>query len=855
MSDLVTLTIDGVELTVPKGTLVADAAKRIGRDIPVFCHHPKLKPVGMCRMCLVEIGTPMRDRATGELLKEADGSPKLNFGRGLQTGCTVAASEGMVVRATTQPVSDAREAVVEFLLTSHPLDCPICDKGGECPLQNLTMAHGRSQTRMIYADKLKGDKHVPLGDLIWLDRERCIQCARCIRFQDEVVDDPVIEFHNRGRALEIATLSEPGFDSYWSGNTTDICPVGALTTEDFRFGARPWELTSVASLCVHCPVGCNLTMSTRREVKSGGKRVIKRILPRQNEAVNEIWICDKGRFVHHFAASDERLTTPLIRKNGELVEASWDEALDLVAGKLKQHQDSAAALANGRLSNEDYFQLQKLFRRGLKNNNVDLAGRRLAGGDVAAQVGLSAGSNLKELGAGDAILVVASDLHEEAPLWWLRVKQAAERGAALVTMNLRPTRLDRFASHAIRYAPGYALTAVHELLLLAQVETENQNGSATAAAGDALVKADNLVIFYGGEGLTLAETDALARSLANLLLLKNGDGHAGKTNNGLVPVWPGGNEQGAWDMGVHPAFAPGYKPVDEPGLTTDAAYTAAANGDLNALYLVGVDPVGDGWMADRGRLDFLAVQELFLTETAALADVVLPAQSWAEREGTFTSGERRVQRYYPAINPAGQSRADWQILAQIGERLGTGKPAIAASLLFTESAKAVSQYKGMDYRTLAQVEKQWPDVGSDDFYYGGNAAQNTAGLGQQWAAAAENGEVPRFDVPDVPLSLADGLQLIHTAALYTPGRLINHTEILADRLAQPAIILNEADAASLQIEDGAEVMVSVNGRTHQATAQVNGQAPAGTALLRGILAASGTAVTHIIPLERAEEHA
>nr|MBP6804332.1 (2Fe-2S)-binding protein [Chloroflexota bacterium] len=270
MSDLITLTIDGVEVSVAKGTRIADAAKRIGNDIPVFCHHPKLEPVGMCRMCLVEVGLPVRDRATGALLTNADGSPQLNFGRGLQTACTIQVSEGMVVRTATEPVLEARKSVIEFLLTSHPLDCPICDKGGECPLQNLTMAHGVGQSRMHFGDKLKLDKHVPLGDLIYLDRERCIQCARCIRFQEEVVDDPVIRFHNRGRSLEIVTLSDPGFDSVWSGNTTDICPVGALTTADFRFGARPWELTPVASICPHCPVGCNTTMSTRREAMANG---------------------------------------------------------------------------------------------------------------------------------------------------------------------------------------------------------------------------------------------------------------------------------------------------------------------------------------------------------------------------------------------------------------------------------------------------------------------------------------------------------------------------------------------------------------------------------------------------------
>ena len=843
MSDLIILTIDGVDVSVPKGTLIVDAAKKIGNEIPVFCYHPKMEPVGMCRMCLVEVGMPMRDRATGELMLEEDGSPKLNFGRGLQTGCTVTVGEGMVVRTATQPVQDARADVVEFLLTSHPLDCPICDKGGECPLQNLTMEHGKGNSRMHYGDKLHLGKHVPLGELIYLDRERCIQCARCVRFQEEIVDDPVIRFHNRGRSLEIVTMSDPGFDSYWSGNTTDICPVGALTTSDFRFGARPWELTPVASLCTHCPVGCNTTLSTRREAKSGGRTVIKRIMPRQNEAVNEIWICDKGRFVHHYADAADRLTKPLIRKGGEFVEASWDEALDLVAEKLGG-LDAVAGLAGDRLSNEDLFLFQKLFRKGLKSNNIDLAQRPLAGGDVVAQVGLSSGSNLLDLGAGDAVLVVASDLHEEAPVWWLRVKQAADRGAKVVVVNPYATRLDKYAAQVMTVLPGALLATVKQLVNMAKVETDDSDNEIVATA-QLLSGANNLVIFYGSEGLEYAETDALARLLGNLLTIQNGSSHAGKVNSGLVPVWPRSNTQGAWDVGLHPALEPGYKAVKEAGLDAAAIAAGVVDGSVKGLFVAGADPVGDGLLVDRGQLDFLVVQELFMTETAVLADVVLPAQSWAEREGSFTSGERRVQRYYPAIQVVGESRADWQILAQIGERLGIGKVPFAASLVFKEVAKAVPQYKGMDYRTLAQVEKQWPDVGGEDLYYGGNAYENRSGLGQQWQSAAEKGDVAHFDVPAISEAKTDGLEIIHMAALYTPGTLVNRSEMLDDRKAEPTLSLHADDAAGLAVSNGDAVSVMVGGTAVSATAHVNGNTQPGLGLLSGVKKWSGTAVATI----------
>ena len=225
----VTLTIDGNEVTVPEGTLLVDAAKRQGTDVPVFCYHPKMEPVGMCRVCLVEIGRPGRDRATGKLLLDESGNPVIQFGPNLETACTLPVGEGWQVRVASEKAIQGRNEIVEYLLTSHPLDCPVCDKGGECPLQNLTMEHGPGKSRFLFDDKIRLAKHHPLGELIFLDRERCIQCARCTRFQDEIVDDPVIGFYERGRRLEIVTYSDPGFDSYFSGNTTDICPVGALT--------------------------------------------------------------------------------------------------------------------------------------------------------------------------------------------------------------------------------------------------------------------------------------------------------------------------------------------------------------------------------------------------------------------------------------------------------------------------------------------------------------------------------------------------------------------------------------------------------------------------------------------------
>jgi NADH-quinone oxidoreductase subunit G len=785
MTKEVNLTIDGKEVSVPAGTLVVDAAKKIGIDIPVFCYHPKMEPVGMCRMCLVDIGRPVRDRDTGEIIIEEDGSPKIQFGWKLETACTVPVSEGMVVEGMSEKVQQGRQDIVELLLTSHPLDCPICDKGGECPLQNLTMAHGPGESRFIYDEKIHFDKNVPLGDLIFLDRERCIQCARCIRFQEEIVDDAVLEFFNRGRSTDIITNSEPGFDSYWSGNTTDICPVGALTTADFRFSARPWELKSAASICSHCPVGCNMTYNTRREAKSGGDFVIKRAMPRQNEGVNELWICDKGRFAYHYAESEERLTQPLIRKDGQLTPTSWDEALKYVADQFKNAGDSLLTLAGGRLSNEDFFNLKKLTdgvggKAGLQSY--------MSGGDLVAQVGMGQGANLSDLGEGDAIVVVACDLEEEAPVWWLRVKGAAERGAKLIVVNPRKTKLDRYAAESIRYTYGEEIAAIGEV-----------NG---------LDQHENAVVFYGSEGIGLDTSEALAKACANLIIESK---HAGKTHSGLIAVWHEANLQGAWDMGLR------------PGADIEAA---------KVLYIAGANPVADNpsLTSSLENADFVVVQDLFLTETAELADVVLPSQAQTEREGTYTSGERRVQRFYPVVMPKGDTLADFDIAAKIGAIVGVELKDRFPSRVLPQITTEVADYAGMSYQKLAQVEEQWPIVGRGDLYYGGTSYENSQGLGIQLPTQGANGTLKVSDQPESHPEAQ--VVAVPITRLYDHDRLLLASKVLHPRLPVAYIVLNPKDGQALKATHGMTVGISVNdGPTSNVIVQEDESLPQGFALL------------------------
>jgi NADH-quinone oxidoreductase subunit G len=801
MGEVINLKIDGIDVQVPEGTLVVDAAKKVGVDIPVFCYHPKMEPVGMCRMCLVAIGRPQINRESGEFELDEDGNPLLQFGPKLETACTVLVSEGMEVSGFVDEVVQGRKDIIEFLLTSHPLDCPICDKGGECPLQNLTMKYGPGKSRFLYEEKKHLSKHVPLGELIYLDRERCIQCGRCVRFQDEIVDDPVIGFEQRGRSLQIVSYSQPGFDSYFSGNTTDICPVGALTTSDFRFGARPWEMNSSASICTQCPVGCNLTFNVRREDKSGGGFVIKRTLPRQNEWVNEIWICDKGRFTHHYASSVERLTEPLVRKNGELVPASWDEALDLVAGRLKDTGSDLITLASGRLSNEDLFNLRSLTEH---LNGKTVLHSHMAGGDLVAKVGVGRDTNFSDLGPETTIFVVASDLEEEAPIYWLRVKQAAERGAKLIVANPRHTKLDRIADQVLRYpygAEAALVLAMINSLSAKRVDLPADMGQMARSseirdAAQSFAAAENALIVYGSEGLGLQNSRHLSQACANLLIVT---GHTGKANNGLIGVWPRANTQGAWDFG--------FTPIENLGEKLSPQ---------SALYLIASDPAGD----DPALLDalnsvgFLVVQDLFLTESAKLADVVLPAQSFIEREGTMTNAERRVQRFYPAIPNLGMTLPDFTIAAHLGQRVGVELEARHPVLVMEQIARQTKEYAEVSYKKVSSIVEQWPPVGGSDLYYGGTSYENSQGLGVQVQSTAERGEQVSLEavvISDADPDQSSELLAVPITILYDRGRTLMPAEVLHHRIPEPYVLIHPQTAAPLRVAEGMEVKLDLSG--------------------------------------------
>jgi NADH-quinone oxidoreductase subunit G len=850
---IVTLTINGRQVTVPQGTLIVEAAKQLGIEIPVFCYHPKLEPVGMCRMCLVMVGTPLVDRSTGQPQLDDKGMPVIRWFPKPQTACTMSVSEGMVVVTDSQEVAADRKAILEFLLTSHPLDCPVCDKGGECPLQDLTYRHGPGGSRFDYDSKHHSAKRYPLGDLIVLDRERCILCARCTRFQSEIAQDPVLAIENRGRDAKIVSYSDPVFDSHYSGNTTDICPVGALTSRDFRFRARPWELTNIPSLCSHCGVGCNTVLSTRR-----GQ--ITRLMPRQNEAVNEVWICDKGRFGHHFNGSPYRLTTPLVRRDGELVETSWEDALGDVAERLAsireaQGPDSIGGIAGAHLPNEDLYLFQKFLREVMGTHNVDhrVGLSATFEDDTAYTVGVGTGTDLGRIGRDTALLVIGSDLDQEAPILYLRVVGAARHGATLIGAGGRPTKLDKQATHALRYRYG---TATHLLLgMLHVILDANLTGNEIVshrvdgldelrvkvadwtpervseitgipadqirAAARAFGEAKNGVVLYGPEagGWDNQKGLPLRRAIANLVTVT---GFIGRPNNGVIAVLPHANSRGAADLGVVPHRLPGYAPVQKPGLNADEMLA----GGVRALLIAGADPLARGSRPE--ELEFLVVQELFLTETARQADVVLPVAALAERDGTFTNLERWVQRFDPGLPVPGLARPDWVITRQLALLLGAKWAYATVGGVLAEMAQTIPFYAGMSFEKLSQPVPLSRRM--SHYIYAGMSFQAEMREGIQWPVLAEDEsvrfELDWFDPPDAPDD-GEGFTLVTPRVLYDGGTLLGQTEILGTRLVQPYIALSRTDALALGVSDGERLQVMADGHSVALPARVDSVVPDG----------------------------
>lgn len=684
----VNVTINGSTVATEKGRLLIDVAEEMGIFVPRFCYHPGMKSVAVCRMCLVSV----------------EGQRKL------LPACATPVDDGMVVDTRSEDAVDAQEGMLEFLLINHPLDCPICDRAGECPLQDQTYGHGPGSSRYI-EPKRTYEKALEISDLVVLDRERCVLCWRCVRFCDEVSGDPFIQLVDRGAGTQILTFNDEPFDSYFSGNTVQICPVGALLGRPYRFVARPWDLETAPSVCTYCSVGCPITNEAR-----DNKLVRCQALP--NEEVNDFWICDKGRFGYHHVSSQDRLTNPLVRgAEDAFAMASWGDAL----GAFKDKLDDGARvgiISGGHLTTEDSFAVARLARKTLKTNNVD---SRIQddGAPYEQLIPLTgaAGSNaeIDDLDSAKTIVWVGDDPKETLPVLFLRLRKAAlDGGARLIVVSPRRISLDAFANDVVRTEPGR--------------ETEALSG-----LGD--IEGPVVV----GWGPSSAGRDDSA------LLAAIGDGLVSKGAKVLVGV-PHAGSQGALDMGVHPALEPGYKSVAEPGMGTRAMLEAAAADELDVLFVFGADLIQDFPDADLARRAlgskaFLVVAELFPTETSAFADVVLPSVAYAEREGTFTNLERRLQKLEKLLPEPGTARTVWSMCAGVARALGDDWRWTSFGDVWADIKKEVPTHKDVDVDALRQ-EQVLPPREQDQTGYVGESIQSPlamAGPGGQYPKGFRQG--------------------------------------------------------------------------------------------------------------------
>lgn len=637
--DLVTLTIDGIEISVPKGTLVIRAAELLGIEIPRFCDHPLLDPAGACRQCIVEVEGQRKPMAS----------------------CTITCTDGMVVKSQiTSPVAEkAQKGVMELLLINHPLDCPVCDKGGECPLQNQAMSHGGTDSRFD-GKKRTFEKPVPISTQVLLDRERCVLCARCTRFSNQVAGDPMIELIERGALQQVGTGEGDPFESYFSGNTIQICPVGALTSAAYRFRSRPFDLVSTPSVCEHCAGGC----ATRTDHRRG--KVMRRLAANEPE-VNEEWLCDKGRFGFRYAQQRDRLTTPLVRNaDGVLEKASWPEALRVAAAGLSAAHGRAGVLTGGRLTVEDAYAYSKFARVALGTNDIDFRARTHSAEEADFLAARVAGRGRDLDGGGitytalekaPAVLLVGFESEEEAPGVFLRLRKAHRK---------RGQRTFALASHASR-----GLAKAGGTLLAAAPGTETE--WLDALAGGVGLEADGTAAAEAlrGEGAVIVIGERLATVPGALTAVLRTAAATGAT-----PVWipRRAGERGALEAGAIPTLLPGGRPATDPraraevaalwgvaqlptghGRDTGQIVEAAATGELAALLVAGVDPedLPDPARALRAldEVGFLVSLELRPGAVTERADVVLPVAAVAEKAGTFLNWEGRARMFEAALKP------------------------------------------------------------------------------------------------------------------------------------------------------------------------------------------------------------
>ena len=812
VKDTVTVTVDGKSFEAKKGELLIKAAQEHGVYIPRFCWHERMKPVGMCRMCLVEV----------------DGM------RGFPPACTTPVAEGMVCHTQSDTVKKIQDGVLEFLLVNHPLDCPVCDRVGECPLQDQTLAFGPGESRFV-EEKRHFEKPIELSDLVLLDRERCIQCGRCTRFAEEIAGDSLIDFVDRGDRMQVLNFAEEPFDSYFSGNTVQICPVGALTARQYRFKARPWDLDTVETSCNACAVQC------RGAMQSSSNRLV-RLLGVDSEPVNHGWLCDKGRYGIEWIHSENRVLEPHRRIGDDLQEVSWPEALDAAATLIRSALDahgpeSIALLGGARGTNEDAYAFTRLMKSVIGTDNVDAQ----IGDGLPAELVLGVPrAEIADCDRACAIVLLGPDLEEELPVLHLRVRRAAvELGVPLVDLAAAAHGLSEYATVTARTLPGEELGA-------GALELINR------ARGD---RPGPVIVVLGRP--SMAESPAVAMRAANAL--------RALPDVLFLSALRRGNVHGAMEAGLVPGFLPGRVTLDAgrewftdawggslpsaKGLDAHGILEAAAAGKIEVLIILGADPVADFPDADLARRGIAGVKHMiaiggFLTGTSRSSEVVLPPTLAGERSGHITNLEGRVQGVNQKVAAEGGAMTDWRIALELARWLGTDIDIATVDELTDEMARVAPSFDGVTSALMARARdgvvlplKDHHDeivlrtralsILSDD------------GSGTSWDPIKVEGEPEDTDAPpedeapeavemeaparvapalwewdgsvpnaDVPARDAYALRLVAGRRLYDNGRLVSESPALT-RVRRPfPLLVNPQELSRLGVEPGTDVKVT-----------------------------------------------
>ncbi len=797
---MVNLTIDGKEITVSKTATIYEAAQEAGVIIPVLCYAKKLLPYGACRVCLVEV-----EQMKGRLIP----------------ACTTPVTEGMVVTTMSDEIKKVRQTVLEFLLVNHVIDCPVCDKGGECDLQDLTYEYE------VVKNRFEGEKFdLPTDEvnpLIERNMNRCVLCGKCARVCDEIVGYGSYSFINRGFETKIATAFDRGLNCEFCGQCVSMCPVGAILPRPFKFKARPWQLKEVDSVCSYCGNGCTVTMGVM-------DNKIQTIRFNDEIGVNDGNLCIRGRFGYSYANSEERLTTPLVKKDGKLVEASWDDALETVSvGLKKAAADKGVGILSGaRLTNEELFLLKNV-AKAVGTENLDHSGGECYKGvteGLLETLGVQASTGtFPQVEDADVVLSIRSDFYETHPVFGMVVNQAVKRNEAqLFIVADKKGKFGKLPNAVtLLHKPALevnVLNAMSQVLLedgsavtdgvegidglkkaladytpekVAEVTGVSADQIRTAAKALAGASKSAILLAYGLP--YTAQSKEIAVAAANLAILS---GNVDKEGSALYLCGEKANSQGAIDLSVVPTGK---------GLGAQKMLEAAAEGNLSALYVVGEDIIAS--YPDRSKAEkalagagFVVVQDMFLSQTAQQADVVFPAGSFAEKDGTFTNAERRIQRVRPGITSPGEAKTDYAIFELLTAKLGSSLSFTGPGAVFSALAEEVKAYKDVDFNA----------IGAEGIVWGG-----------EQLAVAKKAVVPVEGAKPV----AGKYVLLTGSALYHSGTVSTHAKGPLAVVPEAYLELGREDAAALKVAEGDMVKVKANGTEINLKAKVDNRLPQG----------------------------